>query len=79
MQNKPTEVQIEFRTSREKELIALSSEETTLGKSSYAKYLAENKKHVNQDDKQKRMVKARETIENLRKWREENGIVFIPE
>lgn len=78
MNNKP-EGQREFKTSREKELVALSSEETTLGKSSYAKYLAENKKHINQEEKQKRMVKARETIENLRKWREENGIVFVPE
>jgi len=76
--NKPRN-ENEFRSSREKELLALSAQDTTLGKSSYAKYLAENKKHINQEEKKHRMLVAREKIEEIRRWRKENGIEFTIE
>lgn len=48
-------------------------ERINVGKSSYKKYLQEYKNEI-KESRSSRIAQARETIENLRKWRKKNGV-----
>ena len=70
----PLKIQGNLKTDREISIMNLSSEKTSLGKRSYAEYLGESKVRQQDANKGLRLQKAKDTIEEVHKYRKENNI-----